>query len=85
MLTWIDFFAREYQTPVATLRRAWTPADLHHEIALVFATRIKEAATQLTRKGATKDERRALQKERARVRRSDDWFDRLVAERMAMG
>ena len=81
---WLRRLAEQFSIPFTTLEKM-TPHELAHEIALLWADAVIYHAKRLTaREGATIEERAALMRERVEIKASKDWFDQLVAERMAI-
>lgn len=66
------------------LERLYTVSSLAHEIAVLFADVIVDKARELRTIPPDKTSAEAVRKERTRVKKSDDWLDRLIAERMAL-
>lgn len=68
--------------PLVQLERM-TPGQFHQEIAIYLATFAREQAQWLATK-PTKDEpeetRSRRRKEQARVKKSDDWLDRIICD-----
>lgn len=72
-----------YTRPVAELERLFDAGALAHEIAILLADSIIEQARHFRALPTDKAAREALRKERTRIKHSNDWFDRLIAARMA--
>lgn len=72
-----------YNVPLHTLE-TMPLGVFHREIATLLAEAIVREAQRIGARTGDKKERRALDAEYTKLKTSDDWFDRLIVERIRL-
>jgi hypothetical protein len=78
---WLKRLCDRYDLPLFQLEQM-PLGSFHREIATLLADTIVREAQRISAKVSDQKERRKLNAEYAKLKKSDDWFDRLVVEKI---
>jgi hypothetical protein len=78
---WVRRLAEKYEQPIFFIERM-PLGTFYREIATLYADAIIREAERVKAKTSDRKERSRLDREWAKLQKSDDWFDKMVVERV---